>query len=277
MMFMIVLYSTVVNPYACWVFGLDGGVELIRQHNPTEGNTLQELDIFSYDGRALRVAGTPEDPWFVAQDVCAVLDLAKTDRALSGLDEDEKGAHTVRTPGGEQRVTTVNEAGLYSLVLRSRKPQAHDFKRWLTHEVIPSIRKTGSYGPAAEILTLQQAVEIGARVGAQVVIEAMPALVKALQPEKVASAKIRLESSRARRSKGRPPVGLEHVRRMPGQGLDKLRCRAHGYKLDRVDEPRNGSGPYWHCPTSRRAASTGGCFTKSEKTLLNNFEDITLI
>ena len=85
------------------------------------------------------------DPWFVAADVCKALDIVKTDRALSGLDTDEKGTHTVSTLGGDQKVSIINEAGLYSLILRSRKPEAKVFKRWVTHDVLPSIRKHGVY------------------------------------------------------------------------------------------------------------------------------------
>lgn len=85
------------------------------------------------------------DPWFVAADVCKALELEKTNRALSRLDDDEKGAHSVSTPGGGQRMSIISESGLYSLILGSRKPEARAFKRWITHEVIPSIRKHGAY------------------------------------------------------------------------------------------------------------------------------------
>lgn len=85
------------------------------------------------------------DPWFVAADVCKALGLEKTNRALSRLDDDEKGAHSVSTPGGRQRMSIISESGLYSLILGSRKPEARAFKRWITHEVIPSIRKHGAY------------------------------------------------------------------------------------------------------------------------------------
>lgn len=84
-------------------------------------------------------------PWFVAADVCKALELEKTNRALSRLDDDEKGAHSVSTPGGRQRMSIISESGLYSLILGSRKPEARAFKRWITHEVIPSIRKHGAY------------------------------------------------------------------------------------------------------------------------------------
>ena len=85
------------------------------------------------------------DPWSVAADVCKALELEKTNRALSRLDDDEKGAHSVSTPGGRQRMSIISESGLYSLILGSRKPEARAFKRWITHEVIPSIRKHGAY------------------------------------------------------------------------------------------------------------------------------------
>ena len=85
------------------------------------------------------------EPWFVAADVCRALELERTNRALSRLDDDEKGTHSVSTPGGRQMMSIVSESGLYALVLSSRKPEAKALKRWITHEVIPSIRKTGGY------------------------------------------------------------------------------------------------------------------------------------
>lgn len=85
------------------------------------------------------------EPWFVAADVCRALEIKNNRDALSRLDQDEKGVALIDTPGGKQELTIVNEAGLYSLVLGSRKPEAKAFKRWITHEVIPTIRKTGGY------------------------------------------------------------------------------------------------------------------------------------
>ena len=94
---------------------------------------------------AVRSILIDSDPWFVAADVCKALELEKTNRALSRLDDDEKGAHSVSTPGGRQRMSIISESGFYSLILGSRKPEARAFKRWITHEVIPSIRKHGAY------------------------------------------------------------------------------------------------------------------------------------
>ena len=85
------------------------------------------------------------EPWFVAADVCRALGIGDSRTATARLDADEKGAVLIRTLGGEQKVTIISESGLYALVLSSRKPEAKAFKRWITHEVIPSIRKTGGY------------------------------------------------------------------------------------------------------------------------------------
>ena len=85
------------------------------------------------------------EPWFVAADVCKALDLPDTHKAVGRLDDDEKGRNSIPTPGGVQEMSIVNEPGLYSLVLGSRKPEAKAFKRWITHEVIPAIRKHGAY------------------------------------------------------------------------------------------------------------------------------------
>lgn len=91
------------------------------------------------------------EPWFVAADVCRALEISDNRSATARLDSDEKDAVSIRTPGGAQEMTIVNEPGLYSLVLGSRKPEAKNFKRWITHEVIPAIRKTGSYTIAPSI------------------------------------------------------------------------------------------------------------------------------
>lgn len=103
------------------------------------------------------------DPWFVAADVAAVLDLGNAHSSLALLDPDERGLHTVDTPGGPQQMVTVSEPGLYAMIIRSRKPQARAFKRWITHEVLPSIRRTGHYGappPAAPAVPELSRIEI---------------------------------------------------------------------------------------------------------------------
>lgn len=85
------------------------------------------------------------EPWFVAVDVCKALEIQNNRDAISRLDADEKGVASTDTLGGKQELTIVNEPGLYALVLGSRKPEAKAFKRWITHDVIPTIRKHGAY------------------------------------------------------------------------------------------------------------------------------------
>jgi prophage antirepressor-like protein len=102
-------------------------------------------NVFSYGGNDLRTVIICEEPWFIAKDVCEVLEISDVSKAVSRLDNDEKGTTIIPTLGGNQTFLTVNEYGLYSLILTSRKPEAKQFKRWITHEVLPSIRKTGQY------------------------------------------------------------------------------------------------------------------------------------
>ena len=85
------------------------------------------------------------EPWFVAKDICGVLGLTNSRVAVGPLDEDEKGVSKVYTPSGEQEMCVINESGLYALVIRSNKPNARKFRKWITSEVLPSIRKTGKY------------------------------------------------------------------------------------------------------------------------------------
>lgn len=85
------------------------------------------------------------EPWFVAKDVCDILGIANNRDAVARLDEDEKGVGISDTLGGKQEVSIVNEFGLYQLILRSNKPEAKQFKRWVTHDVLPAIRKQGYY------------------------------------------------------------------------------------------------------------------------------------
>ena len=92
---------------------------------------------------SVRTATINGEPWFVANDVCAILEIDRTQTRR--LDDDEKGMCLIHTLGGDQKMSIVNEFGLYSLILRSRKPEAKAFRRWITHEVIPAIRKHGMY------------------------------------------------------------------------------------------------------------------------------------
>lgn len=105
-----------------------------------------ELQVFnSSEFGNVRVVQVDGEPWFVAADVCRALEISNSRDAVARLDDDEKGVGSTDTLGGKQGMQIINEPGLYTLVLGSRKPEAKAFKRWVTHEVLPAIRKTGSY------------------------------------------------------------------------------------------------------------------------------------
>ncbi len=99
----------------------------------------------AFNTQTIRVVTIDNAPWFVAADVCRVLDLAKTDRAVNPLDCTEKGTHRVRTPGGPQPMSIISESGLFKLIMRSDKPQAKPFQDWVAKVVLPAIRKDGAY------------------------------------------------------------------------------------------------------------------------------------
>jgi prophage antirepressor-like protein len=106
---------------------------------------MSNLIPFNYDGiHGVRVI-TDSESWFVAKDVCEILGLSDVSKSVSRLEDDEKGTKIIPTPGGNQSMLVINESGLYSLILTSNKPEAKEFKRWITHEVIPQIRKHGGY------------------------------------------------------------------------------------------------------------------------------------
>ncbi len=121
---------------------------------------MNEMQVHIYQDEEVRTFLINGEPCFVASDLCDILDIGRVHDAVRGLDDDEKGTDSIRTPGGVQQLTYVTEAGMYSLVLRSRKPEAKAFKRWLTHDVLPEIRKTGQYSPVKPKSLEERALEI---------------------------------------------------------------------------------------------------------------------
>ncbi|MCT2357038.1 phage antirepressor [Brevibacterium casei] len=107
---------------------------------------MRDLQIFNYQDKPVRTLLVDGEPWFVLADLAKVLGIAAPGRLASRLDEGVRQAHTLQTAGGPQNLTIVSEAGMYEVVIRSDKPEAVAFRRWITHEVLPSIRKTGGYG-----------------------------------------------------------------------------------------------------------------------------------
>ena len=106
---------------------------------------MTKIQVFEYQSNKVRTVDMDGAPWFVLKDVCEVLGLGNSRMVSDRLDEDEKGVSKIVTLGGVQNVTIINESGLYNVILRSDKPEAKPFRKWVTSEVLPSIRKTGSY------------------------------------------------------------------------------------------------------------------------------------
>lgn len=127
---------------------------------------MNELQIFNYNQNEIRTVMVDGEPWFVAADVCSYFGVTNRNRVMQQLDDDEKGGTQMDTPGGIQNVTIINEAGLYSLLfalqpnkargvsdeyIQQRNEELRCFKRWVTHDVIPTIRKHGAYMTPAKI------------------------------------------------------------------------------------------------------------------------------
>lgn len=107
---------------------------------------MSDVQLYSFDGNQVRTLTDEQgEPWFVAKDVCDILGITNSRDAMSSLDDDEKGVANTDTPGGRQNVSIVSEPGLYVLIGKSRKPEAKTFRRWVNHEVLPSIRRHGVY------------------------------------------------------------------------------------------------------------------------------------
>ena len=127
-------------------------VALIDAPSPLQTFTNSEFG-------SVRTIVQNNEPWFVGKDVCDCLEIKNSRDALSRLDSDEKGVAFADTLGGKQEMTTINEYGLYKLIIRSNKPEAKKFTRWITHEVIPSIRKHGAYLTQSKTFELMRSPE----------------------------------------------------------------------------------------------------------------------
>lgn len=215
-----------------------------------------EIQIFKFNDHPVRIIEKDGEPWWVAKDVCDILELCDVSMSVASLDDDEKGTSKVCTPGGIQSMTVVNEPGLYSLVLRSRKPQAKAFQRWATHEVFPAIRKTGSYSMTPQL--------------PQNYLEALEALVEKEKERLALSAKI---------EEDKPKVDFYHAvgatdNDIIVRDMAKLLCQ-NGFDIGekRLFAQLREKGylikakPDWNRPTQR--AMELGLFRVQEKVLYN--------
>ena len=105
-----------------------------------------ELQVFDYKGLVVRTVEKDSEVWFVAKDVCNILELGNITEALRGLDDDELSSEILKSGSQGREMRLINEPGMYKLIFKSRKAEAKEFTRWVTHEVLPQIRETGNYG-----------------------------------------------------------------------------------------------------------------------------------
>ena len=182
------------------------------------------------------------NPWFAAADVCRALDIGNSRQAVSRLDDDEKGVISTDTPGGEQRMTFVNESGLYSLVLGSRKPEAREFKRWITQDIIPSIRKTGTYA-----MTLSPAEQLVAQ--AQLLVQQEKRLAAVEGRVKTMEARLETRAENAFSIAGYASLrGLNvdvNTANLLGKKAAAL-SREYGYPISTTPDPRFGKVNVYH-------------------------------
>lgn len=130
---------------------------------------MSNLSVFSFEKSPVRTVLVSGAPWFSSADVGKILQLSNIRASVALLDDDEKGVNTIDTPGGKQEISIVSESGLYALIFKSRRPEAKKFRRWVTSEVLPAIRKTGSYSATltpAEQLQIRKAISARAKKSA---------------------------------------------------------------------------------------------------------------
>ena len=109
-----------------------------------------QIQTFQFNGKSIQVINKDNQAWFIAKEVAEILGYNLTTNLTRILDDDEKGIHNVNTPSGNQDVIIINESGLYHAAIKSRKPEVKPFRKWVTAEVLPQIRKTGSYTAAPQ-------------------------------------------------------------------------------------------------------------------------------
>ena len=134
------------------------------QSTQLSNNTVQPFKLLNYSDKDVRIVLKEQNPWFVASDICSILELKNITKAILTLDEDEKDDITIsNTINRKQKTKFISESGLYALIFKSRKEEAKKFRKWVTSEVLPSIRKTGQYKLEttfqAKIDSLQQTIE----------------------------------------------------------------------------------------------------------------------
>lgn len=224
---------------------------------------MEQLQIFqNSEFGEIRTVTKDNEPWFVASDICKALDLSNATMAMERLDEDEKSKFNLGLSGGA--TNCVNEYGLYSLVLASRKKEAKEFKRWITHEVLPSIRKNGGYIAGQETLSddelMAKAILVANKKIAErdAIIERQQAVIEEQKPKTIFADAVST-------SKTSILIGdLAKLIRQNGIDIGEKRLfewlRNHHYLISQ-------KGSSWNMPTQR--SMDMGLFEVSERTVQN--------
>ncbi|MDN4149781.1 Bro-N domain-containing protein [Pseudomonas tohonis] len=191
-----------------------------------------EVIPFSFEKKQVRTLLVDDQPWFVAVDVATALQYSEASAMTRHLDDDEKGLSIVQTLGGDQEMLVLNESGLYSAILRSRKDEAKRFKKWVTAEVLPAIRKHGRYEDQGKMQTL-----LGETIGTDAV-HALSNLVKG----KVCMLPVALRRQATAKiwSQTHAAFGVRSAADIPAAQLDSVRNFIAAYALEGEWLPRDG-------------------------------------
>lgn len=196
-------------------------------HPPSKGFAMSDVTPYIFENHQVRVVTINGEPWWVAADVCAVLKLANPRDVVSRLHSDDVGQTDVHSPSrGQNRPTNIiNESGLYELIIRSDKPEARKFRRWVTRDVLPQIRKTGGYSQTLDPLDQ-----------AQMMLDAMRAdraRIAALETTVVA-----ISAKQAAQDGAHDWFTTLAYAKLNGLPTDRVSCQKHGQRAARLMRSR---------------------------------------
>ncbi len=220
----------------------------VKKEQKKENAIVNFVD-FNFNGDDVRIVDQDGNPWFVAKDVCQILGIKNHRQACADLDDDEKGVITMDTPGGPQKTLIISESGVYKLIFKSRKPVAKEFQNWLSREVVPQIRKTGSYqvdgylesNNAIEIKYLKEKAQLQ-----QDLIETQKKLIETINANK--------ELAPPKRKRGRPRKNVlspmkqeekEFVDSEKERIQNKFRKKLYGYMRAYCDQEQTHTFAHW--------------------------------
>lgn len=204
---------------------------MTNQNITTFNEISNPITSFNFNSMDVRVITKDNEPWFVLNDVCKILELSNASKSAQSLDSDEKMTLTnsySQAGSGAQHFIIINESGLYSLILRSRKPEAKRFKKWVTSEVLPSIRKTGSYSLSpSQYGGITKGIVNKAIAPLQSQIETLVDRYQNLL-EEISIMKTSYDPSAALVTHYRPIISVLLERNVPQKGRRILSCRCSG-------------------------------------------------